>query len=76
MPFNQPILQLGDSGEEVTRHQENLRAVGCFSNEADSSFGQPTLDAVVAAIHQYRCWNVPRNSRPRARMSPIPARMV
>src|SRR5262245_52607301 len=47
MPFHQPILQFGDSGSEVTRLQEDLTAVGCFSDVADGSFGQSTFDAVV-----------------------------
>lgn len=47
MPFDQPTLQFGDSGPEVTRLQEDLTAVGCFSDVADGSFGQSTTDAVV-----------------------------
>jgi peptidoglycan hydrolase-like protein with peptidoglycan-binding domain len=47
VPFNQPILQFGDSGPEVTRLQEDLIAVGCFSDVADGSFAQSTFDAVV-----------------------------
>ena len=47
MPFPQPVLQLDDSGAEVTRLQEDLVAVGCFVDLADGSFGQSTLDAVL-----------------------------
>ena len=47
MPFDQPILQSGDSGPEVTRLQEDLIAVGCFADIADGSFGQSTVDAVA-----------------------------
>ena len=45
--FDQPILQLGDSGEAVMRLQEDLTAVGCFSDVASGSFEQSTQDAVV-----------------------------
>ena len=47
MPFNQPVVQLGDAGDEVARLQEDLIAVGCFSDAADGSFGQSTADAVL-----------------------------
>ena len=47
MPFDRPDLQLGDSGKAVTRLQEDLVAVGCFADEPDGEFGQPTMDAVI-----------------------------
>lgn len=47
MPFEQPTLQLGDSGAEVMRLQEDLTAVGCFTDEADGSFGESTAGAVM-----------------------------
>jgi hypothetical protein len=47
VPISQPTLQFGDSGPDVTRIQEDLAAVGCFSDIPDGSFGQRTMDAVI-----------------------------
>jgi murein L,D-transpeptidase YcbB/YkuD len=48
MPFDQPDLQSGDSGDAVTRLQEDLTTVGAFSDSVDGFFGDSTTDAVVA----------------------------
>ncbi|OXM68465.1 peptidoglycan-binding domain-containing protein [Amycolatopsis vastitatis] len=47
MPFDQPDLQIGDSGPAVARLQEDLTVVGCFADAVDGSFGQTTMDAVM-----------------------------
>ena len=47
MSFDQPYLLLGDSGEAVTRLQEDLTAVGCYFDVADGYFGEATQSAVT-----------------------------
>lgn len=41
-----PILQSGSAGEAVGRLQQKLKALGYFSGECDSVFGEATLAAV------------------------------
>lgn len=47
MNLEQPVLQQGDAGPAVSRLQEDLTAVGCFSGEISGEFDQATADSVI-----------------------------
>jgi peptidoglycan hydrolase-like protein with peptidoglycan-binding domain len=47
MPLDQPTLQQGDTGDAVTRLQQDLATVGYFTDTVDGVFGQATAAAVT-----------------------------